>query len=255
MKYSALSFAVLTAFTFASCKKTLDKSPGNISNTNPLQLISQLAEREESDFSIKISTSFGHSLFTANSTSNASVLIEAASIGEMNVGELDVNGTHIPFKDKSYFYQLEAGESPQSYTGQNNTYNFNGSTFPTFNVNEYSSAITDVSVEGVADDNKKLPRGQDLTINWTPDGELPGSAQCGVYVSGETVDGTIVTLTKMVNDSDGSASISSAELNNFADMNRIKVYYARGFGNVHTINGKTVEIGSIGFTYVTIFFN
>ncbi|HTO15522.1 MAG TPA: hypothetical protein VLZ83_07110 [Edaphocola sp.] len=233
-----------------SCKKE-NNLANIITKKNPLELIAQLGDLE-SDYSIKVSTSLGHSLTGTNSFSKASVFIEAFNNDEENIGELLVENQTIPFIEKSYFLQLDTTQNPLLFTGKQNTYQLNGNNFPNFNITNYSSSLTDITFSGLS--NNKLPRNSSLIINWTPDENLPISAESAVYLSAEDENGEIITLCKLVDDSNGNISISSSEMNLFSEVEKIRVYYAKGFSNLHNISGKKIAIGSIGFTYCTIFF-
>lgn len=249
--YKMLAFSTFLLSISCSKKNMNDINQSNTSNKNPLELISKLGD-SESDYSIKISTSLGHSLSGTNSISKAAVFIEATNINEINLGDLSVNSMPIPFISHSYFYQLDSTQNPLDFTGKTNNYKLTGVGFPNFDINNYSATITDISISGL--DSNKLQRNSNITINWTPDQSLPSTAECAVYVSGQDSNGNFITFYKPVTDNTGNYTISGADLSVFSDLERIRIFYAKGFSKLYQISGKNIEIGSIGFTYCTVFF-
>lgn len=245
-----LSATLLTG-VISSCSKTNSKKE-DTKNMNPVVLMSNLMEKQKTDFSIKISNSFGHSLYENRSISNASVFLEGYHTSEENKGNLKINDIDIPFFEKSYFLQKDSTVSALGFTGKINNFNFTGVGFPSFNINSYATTITDINFSGLID--KKLPRNTDLTVTWTPDELLPENNISAIIISGEKDDGTYITQYKTISDNIGTVTISKSELDCFSNISKIRVFYFKGYEQIYNINSKVIGISSIGFTYSTLFF-
>lgn len=248
-----LSILFIISLT-SSCRKK--KINNDFSNSNPLSNLITLWGNEPSDLFITVSSSYGVSLYDSNGFSNdkASTIVEAASTKEVNVGNLSINNIEIPFQTLSYAKGTDSIFMPSKILAQTNSYKLIGENFPSFELSQYSPNVTNLNFTGIID--KKLPRNSELTVAWTPDLELPETSKALLilYSENETT-GASKTIQKEISDYSGSTIISNGDLSQFSNFSYIKVFYARGYNQIHNVSGKAIDLRFVNFSYSRIYFS
>jgi len=171
MKYGLLTIIALLTVSIISCNKEAI-TPDN-SNNDPISLITQtLLDKDESDFTVLVTSSLGISLLTTNSLDKTSTVVTAYEKDFKDMGSLIVNNISIPFESTHYFLQSDSTLLASDFIGKINEYDFSSkdtNEFPHFTKQYYSPNTTLLTFDGIV--NNKLPRSNNLTINWTNDND------------------------------------------------------------------------------------
>lgn len=244
-----LVLSILSVAFMTSCKKAAT-SNANLGSKSPSELIGQLIDMK-ADFQINVSSSIGSSVYGNQDEVRGATIVEGYSADERNVGAVAVNDKEIPFVERNYFYQIDSTESPSLFTGRTNTYSLRNGAFPSFAVQNYSTGLTNMTFSGLSD--YKLPAGSDLTIRWNADREFPETGKAIVIVSTEDAQGRYTTFYKEVAQLSGEATLSADELSAFDNAAFIHVYFAKGAGMVSQVQGKTIAIENLAYTYARIY--
>ena len=242
------------AFMTSSCEKEkdLDSAEGQ---TAYEKVSGFFGMDERKDFFVLTSSSSGASLFSEFDAERTSTAIQAASMDESMEGSLDVNNIDVPFMEKTYWLQTDTTLLATEFVGKVNSYEFtsSGDMVPDFAVEKYGPAQTDLNYSGLQD--KRLPRGADLTVTWTPDHNLPSHGKAGfvLFTEDENADGQVVSDIYEVNDEDGQYTIDESMLSQFT-QDRVTVMYVRGYHDVEEIEGVEVDFQFVGHTWTTLLF-
>jgi hypothetical protein len=143
-----------------------------------------------------------------------------------------------------------------NFIGRINNYKFtseNSNQFSSFEEQFYSPNSTLLTFEGI--DDGKLPKNNELIVNWNNEDNSPVSLNSIVIISGSNIDGSEPQLIYKI-PSPGSTSVSftASELSQLNNFERISVYYAKGYEHIEMINNKSIAFQFINFSNSTIYF-
>jgi hypothetical protein len=250
---------LMSSIAFLSCNKnTGDTKSTTTPAPSPFAIMSSalFTGEDPSDFTVLVSSSHGVSLFEENPLTRTSTVIQAFQKDFVNAGSLVVNDQNIPFLDKTYTLQTDNPDlnlSSSLFTGVTNNYNFVASgSIPSFQKSYYSPAVTNMTFSGLSDN--KLDRNGTLTVNWTADRNFTNGKGILMVFGVDANNNVSELVTKEVNDSEQSATITTSDLSKFNAFQSVNVMYAKGYNNVETISGKTIEFQFINSSWSDIYF-
>lgn len=255
-----LSVAIATTLGCKKEKNAADISQNTKDTPGSLMLKYLSNSLVDADYTVMVSSARGFSLYEEPTHINESTMsaIEGYSKQKENVGELSVNDKKIPFKNETYFYQIDTDEtlSTTDFTGTKNHYVFNttaSATVPSFDIEKYSPTVTSLSFEGLVE--KKINASKGFTINWVPDADIPGEYANGlVILATEMEDADPLVTYFEVNDHAGNYTINSDDLSQFVNHGYVYIYYARGYSSIENISGKNIDFRFLTYGWAKIYF-
>lgn len=257
---SIICCALFVLVMISGCKKEPARPDDKLdSSLSLLAKVEQSMADTTADFQITVSSTFGVSVYGQESSSKeSSTVVFAQSLNDNNhnAGTLSVNGLDIPFNGSAYSMQCDTAFPPSMLVGRTDNYRLWGKDFPSFNIDQYSpEADLKMTFEGIVAD--KLPRESALTLNWNPDGNLPANATAVLIIFAEQPDtreaAEVFSVT--VNDHSGTYTISASDLARFEHYPYFKIFYVRGYHQVHKVAQKKVDLRYVTLTDAWINFS